>query len=158
VLRYCNSGKRSVKLAGKPGSVRSLRSRQPFLWARNYSRALATYPQARRDASSLAYLVLLRVEVAAFHPRRVLAISAVSIAAACAFRCDRITRAMTGLVSVALFLASRRTAVSRHPTLWSPDFPLAERERSASDCLADSRRDFNTRGMTSLSPRCTRCT
>src|SRR6185369_16960043 len=29
-----------------------------------------------------------------------------------------------GLVSVALFLASRRTVVSRHPTLWSPDFPL----------------------------------
>ena len=29
-----------------------------------------------------------------------------------------------GLVSVALFLASRRTAVNRHPTLWSPDFPL----------------------------------
>ncbi|SNR63794.1 hypothetical protein SAMN05192560_0289 [Methylobacillus rhizosphaerae] len=27
------------------------------------------------------------------------------------------------LVSVALFLASRRTAVSRHPALWSPDFP-----------------------------------
>ena len=29
-----------------------------------------------------------------------------------------------GLVSVALFLASRRTGVTRHPTLWSPDFPL----------------------------------
>ena len=28
------------------------------------------------------------------------------------------------LVSVALFLASRRPAVSRHPALWSPDFPL----------------------------------
>ena len=30
----------------------------------------------------------------------------------------------SGLVSVALFLASRRTGVTRHPTLWSPDFPL----------------------------------
>ena len=29
-----------------------------------------------------------------------------------------------GLVSVALFLASRRAVISRHPTLWSPDFPL----------------------------------
>lgn len=28
------------------------------------------------------------------------------------------------LVSVALFLALRRPAVSRHPALWSPDFPL----------------------------------
>ena len=35
--------------------------------------------------------------------------------------------AIGGLFSVALFLASRRTVVSRHPTLWSPDFPLAER-------------------------------
>ena len=32
--------------------------------------------------------------------------------------------AIGGLFSVALFLASRRTVVSRHPTLWSPDFPL----------------------------------
>jgi len=29
-----------------------------------------------------------------------------------------------GLVSVALFLASRRAGITRHPTLWSPDFPL----------------------------------
>ena len=58
-----------------------------------------------------AYVVLLRVEVAAFHPLPV---------------------ARPRLVSVALFLAlgecSRicllRTAVSRHPALWSPDFPL----------------------------------
>ena len=35
------------------------------------------------------------------------------------------TRSPTpGLVSVALFLASRRAVISRHPTLWSPDFPL----------------------------------
>jgi hypothetical protein len=32
--------------------------------------------------------------------------------------------AIGGSFSVALFLASRRTVVSRHPTLWSPDFPL----------------------------------
>jgi hypothetical protein len=36
----------------------------------------------------------------------------------------RVSRPPCGLlVSVALFLASRRTAVSRHPALWSPDFP-----------------------------------
>ena len=32
--------------------------------------------------------------------------------------------AIGGLISVALFLASRRAVISRHPTLWSPDFPL----------------------------------
>src|SRR5215203_3885520 len=52
-----------------------------------------------------------------------------------------------GLVSVALFLASRRTVVSRHPTLWSPDFPLLERKRPHSDCLANSRANFNMRGF-----------
>ena len=33
-------------------------------------------------------------------------------------------QAIGGLFSVALFLASRRAVISRHPTLWSPDFPL----------------------------------
>jgi hypothetical protein len=38
----------------------------------------------------------------------------------------RVSRPPCGiLVSVALFLASRRTAVSRHPALRSPDFPLS---------------------------------
>jgi len=32
--------------------------------------------------------------------------------------------AIGGFVSVALFLASRRAGITRHPTLWSPDFPL----------------------------------
>jgi hypothetical protein len=31
--------------------------------------------------------------------------------------------AIGGLLSVALFVASRRPAVSRHPALWGPDFP-----------------------------------
>ena len=39
------------------------------------------------------------------------------------------------LVSVALFLASRRPAVSRHPALWSPDFPLLP--GGSSGCLAN---------------------
>jgi hypothetical protein len=58
-----------------------------------------------------AYLVLLRVEVAAFHS------------------------GLNRLVSVALFVASRRLGVTQHPALWSPDFPLAV-ETLASDCLA----------------------
>ena len=77
--------KEKAKLAGKPGSVVG----QPFLWARDCSSAQATYPRARRVASSLAYLVLLRVEVAAFHPCSAGVVSA----------------NVTGLVSVALFLA-----------------------------------------------------
>lgn len=49
-----------------------------------------------------AYLVLLQVKVAAFHP------------------------GLNRLVSVALFLAFRymRTGVTRYLALWSPDFPL----------------------------------
>jgi len=55
--------------ADKPGSVGSSRHpRQSFISTRGCPRALATYPQARWATSSLAYLVLLRVEVAAFHP------------------------------------------------------------------------------------------
>jgi len=55
--------------------------------------------------------MLLRVEVAAFHS------------------------GLNRLVSVALFVASRRLGVTQHPALWSPDFPLAA-ETLASDCLA----------------------
>src|SRR5690606_1548940 len=42
------------------------------------------------------------------------------------------------LVSVALFRASRRTAVSRHPALWSPDLPpaAATETATASGCLS----------------------
>ena len=44
-------------------------SRQPFLWARSCPRALATYPQAWPSRpQALAYLVLLRMEVARFTP------------------------------------------------------------------------------------------
>jgi len=48
--------------------------------------ARATYPRTQRAASTSAYLVLLRVEVTAFHPH------------------DPVTRTLR-LVSVALFLA-----------------------------------------------------
>ena len=37
------------------------------------------------------------------------------------------SRAIGGLLSVALSVASRRPAVSRHPALWSSDFPRHER-------------------------------
>ena len=61
--------------------------------------------------------MLLRVEVAAFHS------------------------GLNRLVSVALFVASRRLGVTQHPALWSPDFPLAG-ETFASDCLASFGGDF----------------
>jgi len=45
-------------------------------------------------------------------------------------------RIIGGLLSVALSIASRRPAVSRHPALWSPDFPPPT-QRAGSDRLAD---------------------
>ena len=78
----------------------------------SYPIPLATNPRAERatccgDERRLApsYLVLLRLELAAFHP--------------CA---------SAGIVTVALVLASRRTGVTREPALWSSDFP---RDRSS---------------------------
>ena len=76
-----------------------------------------------------AYLMLLRIEVTAFHPAAAQPASwlhSTEIAVlvhTCACPCGR-------LVSVALFLGLpyarhrfRRTAVSRYPALWSPDLP-----------------------------------
>lgn len=75
-----------------------------------------------------AYLILLRMEVTAFHPfRRKLATFA--------------ARRSNRLVSVALFLASRRTAVSRHPALRSPDFPPSTYVNG--DCLTSFKCYFN---------------
>ena len=73
--------------------------RRPSISARRRRRALATNPEARRAASSPPYLVLLRKELAAFH-------------SGCA-----------GIVTVALVLASRRTAIDCLPALCSPEVP-----------------------------------
>jgi len=109
--------------AGKPGSVPAAGlpppRRQPFLWAVTYVTALATYPQASAEPAcsarefvhtALAYLVLLRMEVAAFHPP--------------GFDARR-------LVSVALFVTSPCQGVTLHPALRSPDFPLCLRTAAA---------------------------
>jgi hypothetical protein len=37
----------------------------------------------------------------------------------------RVSPELNRLVSVALFLTSRWTGITRYPALWSPDFPLA---------------------------------
>ena len=96
--------------------------------------------------------MLLRVEVAAFHPadsraQELKRYRILPFFFATWPPCDGEARSAghDGLVSVALFLASRRTVVSRHPALWSPDFPLSARLRANSDCLADSRSHFSTR-------------
>ena len=47
-----------------------------------------------------------------------------------------IIRAIGGILSVALSIASRRPAVNRHPALRSPDFPLPAAKAAGSDCLA----------------------
>jgi hypothetical protein len=44
-------------------------------------------------------------------------------------------RAIGGMLSVALSIASRRPVVNRHPALRSPDFPLRNL-KSRSDCLS----------------------
>jgi len=46
------------------------------------------------------------------------------------------------MFSVPLSIASRRPAVSRHPALRSPDFPL--HGKPYSDCLASFGLDFST--------------
>ena len=62
----------------------------------------------------------------------------------------RVSRPPCGLlVSVALFLASRRTAVSRHPALRSPDFPPPITRRRLSSQL---HLHFSTR--TQMSTQC----
>jgi len=69
---------------------------------RTITHALKLSTRWQREPRLLpAYLVLLQMEVTAFHVR--------------------VRKRI--LVSVALFRASRRTAVSRHPALCSPDFP-----------------------------------
>ena len=68
--------------------------------------------------------MLLRVEVAAFHS------------------------GLNRLVSVALFVASRRLGVTQHPALRSPDFPLAV--SLASDCLANFADDSSAFGRVGL--------
>jgi len=44
-------------------------------------------------------------------------------------------RAIGGIFSVALSIASRRPVVNRHPALWSPDFPLADAKDGANPRL-----------------------
>ncbi len=51
----------------KPDSVNGQAHRQSFLYMTRYRATLAIYPHAQRAASKRAYLMLLPVEVTAFH-------------------------------------------------------------------------------------------
>jgi hypothetical protein len=143
-----------VKLACKPGSVEHLAApRQPFIWAGSCLSAQATYPGAARAALSPPYLVLLRMGFAVPfllpETRWALTLQSRDRHAPCgahtvspspdptsfslqerdfaALRSQSWASAIGSLFSVALSIASRRPAVSRHPALRSPDFPLRKR-------------------------------
>src|SRR6185295_13401645 len=59
-----------------------------------------------------------------------------------------LAKAIGGLFSVALSIASRRPAVSRHPALRSPDFPpLAN---ASGDCPADFTANYITQVLRSF--------
>ena len=125
---------------------------QSFLWDRDCSRPLATYPGATRATSSPPYLVLHRMGFAASgrYRRRSALLPAARLAAppghpsmpgtisplpgirrsaslreatCCASRM-RPAADSRRYLSVALSVALRRPAVSRHPALRCPDFPL----------------------------------
>src|ERR1700720_3769159 len=74
--------------------------------------AQATYPRTRRAASSSAYLVLLRMEVAAFHPHPLDRMRLVSVALFLVFT----ARSRGGLMASGRYPASR----SSEPGLSSP--------------------------------------
>ena len=92
--------------------------RQSFLWAACYRAAQATYPGAARATRTLPYLVLLRMGFTLPGTIASPAVRSYHTVSPLPTSCDA-----GGLLSVALSVASRRPAVSRHPALWSPDFP-----------------------------------
>lgn len=124
-----------MKLADKPGFVDliakadSHSSRRTITCTLELSTRWRCEPHLIKPKFKMpAYLILLRMEVTAFHPFQH------KLTAFAARRSNR-------LVSVALFLASRRTAVSRHPALCSPDFPPSN--KLDGDCLASFKCYFN---------------
>src|SRR5690554_3557757 len=72
-VRRCNAGG-SVRRVYRPDSVSRITGWQSFIWARHCWHARAIYPHARAgrpngsEEPAHAYLMLLRVEVTAFHP------------------------------------------------------------------------------------------
>src|ERR1700750_846578 len=107
----------------KPGLVSPIRYLLGGGGHSSRTRVAASLQRATRERGGpphvLPYLLLLRVG---------LAVPSVSLRTRCALTapfhpCRRSTAG--GLFSVALSRESPRLAVSQHPALWSPDFPLA---------------------------------
>ena len=114
-------GASEVKLTYKPGSVQGKNPLgQSFLWAASCPAAQAAYPGAARAALSLPYLALLRM---GFGVPSLLPGPRWALTPPFHHRRSR-ERDVGRLLSVPLSVASRRPAVSRHPALRSPDFPL----------------------------------
>lgn len=122
---------------------------QSFLWATHCCAALAAYPGALRAASTPPYLALPRMgfSVPVLSPVLRWALTRRRLRIAPHLACARSgtistlpdpLRAIGGVFSVPLSVASRRPAVSRHPALRGPDFP--PHANACSDCLADFRR------------------
>lgn len=138
-------GEPADKPGSVPGSARGRCPRQPFLLAGGRPPAPATYPQARPSRPRTpAYLVLLRMEVAAFHPRRIPRAACASRRPASRSVCETLARRLrvapspAGLVSVALFVALPRRGVTPHPALRSPDFPLHRKVQRLPGRLPDA--------------------
>ena len=127
-----------MKLTYKPGSVQGKRPLgQSFLWAAGYPVAQAAYPGAARAALSLPYLALLRM---GFGVPSLLPGPRWALTPPFHHRRSR-ERDVGRLLSVPLSVASRRPAVSRHPALRSPDFPLRSTKPTATAQPASRRHD-----------------
>lgn len=113
--------------ACKPGSV-PIRyipdKRRPFIWDVRYRTPLATYPEASSGPLSSASLFGLA-------PNGVCQAGSVARTAGellphpFTLACAPPSRAIGGLLSVALSVGSLLPGVTRHSALWSPDFPPA---------------------------------
>gem|GEM_PF-4580810 len=97
-----------------------------FLWDRRYRRPRAAYPGFQQGGQPLIpYSALLRV---GFTMPRLSPAARCALTAPFTLACAG-EPAIGGVLSVALSVASRRPGVTRHPALWSSDFPRHGRPR-----------------------------
>ncbi len=106
----------------KPSSVSRLGRRAgSSVWDPDRSGPQAAYPGLERDGPSLVpYLALLRM---GFAMRPLLPAARCALTAPFHPCLCPVGRAIGGLLSAALSVTSRCPGVTRHPALWSSDFP-----------------------------------